>query len=393
MKMSSPLTFAALTLIGFTFSVPSFARILDCEVNGASVNPNNGSTTKGVTGLMRCIERETRLIAREQALVNGVYVGVDKFYEKGKLIRDGAVNAKGNREGAYKTYSSTGILLTDEQYLGGANLGLQKSFYESGSLRRLGFYEKRETASANAVFVDTHEIASIEITPSGKLKDFRCAAKPAISFEKFSDQKLCGFGDKATTELYSDDTLEERRTVQNGKFLVRDWFWSDGKLSGQFIRANEKITERRFNKSGVKISEVISTEKSDGRLRELEQTFHSSGSMISEKQWGANGLVSESAWYLNGQLKSKEEHLASSVLKREYFDSGKLAFEGSYGRGDRSYQAQKEHKHFYESGKLRSEIVYDGNGKVTRERELDESGKIIRDDAVFEDGSRKQFAK
>jgi antitoxin component YwqK of YwqJK toxin-antitoxin module len=393
MKISSGLAFFVVSLIAFTLPLPSLARILDCEVNGVSVNPNNGNTTKGVTGLMRCIERDTRLIAREQALVNGVYLGVDKMYEKGKLIRDGAVNVKGNREGAYKTYSATGVLLTDEMYLGGANLGLQKSFYESGSLRRLSFYEKRETSEASPAFVDTQEIASIEITPSGKLRDFRCAAKPAITFDRFSDQKLCGFGDKATTELYSDDTLEERRTVQNGKFLTRDWFWSDGKLSGQFIRLNEKITERRFNKSGVKISEVISSEKADRRLRELEQAFHSSGTLISEKQWGVNGLTSESAWYLNGQLKSKEEHLATSVLKREYFDSGKLAFEGSYGRGDRSYQAMREHKYFYESGKLRSEIFYDGNGKVTRERELDESGKITRDDAVFEDGSRKQFAK
>jgi antitoxin component YwqK of YwqJK toxin-antitoxin module len=391
MNFLALLTATVIGFAGFSVSLPVMARVLDCEVNGASVNPNNGNTTKGVTGLMRCIERDTRLIAREQALVNGAYVGTDKFYEKGKLIRDGNVNAKGNREGSNKTYSPSGVLLTDELYFNGANLGLQKSFYETGPLRRLYFYEKREASASN--FVDTHEIASIELTRSGKLQDFRCATKPVINFEKHSDNKICGFSDKSTVELFSDDLLEERRTVQNGRNLVRDWFWPDGKLSGQFIRNGEKITERRFNKAGVKISEVISSEKGDSRGREIEQVFHSSGVLVSEKQWNADGLTSESAWYLNGQLKSKDEHLAGSVLKREYFDNGKLAFEGSFGGGGRRYQAQKEHRYFYESGKLRSETVYDGNGKVTRERELDENGKITRDDAVFEDGSRKQFAK
>jgi antitoxin component YwqK of YwqJK toxin-antitoxin module len=391
MKFLALLSSTIIGMASFTITVPVFARVLDCEVNGTSVNPSNGNTTKGVTGLMRCIERDTRLIAREQALVNGAYVGIDKFYEKGKLIRDGNVNAKGNREGSYKTYSPNGVLLTDELYISGANLGLQKSFYETGALRRLYFYEKRETSGSS--FIDTQEIASIELNQSGKLKDFRCATKPVINFEKHSDNKLCGFADKSTVELFSDDTLEERRTVQNGKYLVRDWFWHDGKLSGQFIRINEKVTERRFNKAGVRISEVVSSEKEGRRGRDIEQVFHNSGTLISEKKWGENGLTSESEWYLNGQLKSKDEHLATSVQKREYFDSGKLAFEGSFARGDRSYQALKEHKYFYESGKLRREVAYDGNGKVIRERELDENGRITRDDAVFEDGSRKQFSK
>jgi antitoxin component YwqK of YwqJK toxin-antitoxin module len=391
MKVIGIVFFALTGLSTLIFAPPASARQVDCEVNGKSVDPNNGSTTNGVTGLIRCVERDSRLIAREQALVNGSYVGVNKFYEKGKLIRDGNVNAKGNRDGSNKTYSQSGVLLTDEVYLNGANIGLQKSFYETGSLRRLSFYEQRDTNAS--VFINTHEIASIELTPKGKLRDFRCAAKPVITFEKYSDSQLCGFAEKLTVELFSDDTIVELRTAQNGKFLSREWFWPDGKLSGQFLRDNEKVTERRFNRAGVKTSEVVSTDKSDGRVRELEQLFHASGVLISEKQWGTSGLTSESTWYLNGQLKSKQEHLATSVLKKEYFDSGKLAFEGSYGRADKRFQALNQHRFFYESGKLRSEIFYDADGKVTRERDVSENGTVVRDDAVFEDGSRKQFSK
>jgi hypothetical protein len=93
MKFLALLSATMIGIANFTIPLPAMARVLDCEVNGASVSPNNGSTTKGVTGLMRCIERDTRLIAREQALVNGTYVGTDKFYENGKLIRDGNMKA------------------------------------------------------------------------------------------------------------------------------------------------------------------------------------------------------------------------------------------------------------------------------------------------------------
>jgi antitoxin component YwqK of YwqJK toxin-antitoxin module len=391
MKVIGSISLILFGLLVLTLPPTALARLVDCEVNSKSVDPNNGSSTAGVTGLMRCVERDSRLIAREQALVNGSYIGVNKFYEKGKLIRDGNVNAKGNREGSNKTYSQSGVLLTDEMYLQGANIGLQKSFYEAGSLRRLYFYEKRDTRASE--FIDSHEIAFIEFTSKGKLKDFRCAAKPVITFEKHSDVQLCGFTDSATVELFSDDTLEERRTVKNGIFLSRDWFWPDGKLSAQFLRAKDKITERRFNRVGVKISELVSAESIDGRIRELEQLFHASGVLISEKQWGSKGLASESTWYLNGQLKSKQEFLAASVLKKEYFDNGKLAFEGSYGQANKRFQALNEHRYFDESGKLRREIFYDGDGKVTRERDLNENGTVTRDDAVFEDGSRKQFSK
>jgi antitoxin component YwqK of YwqJK toxin-antitoxin module len=391
MKVVFIISLAFLGLSALSLPQTALARLVDCEVNGKSVDPNNGNTTNGVTGLMRCVERDSRLIAREQALVNGDYVGVNKFYERGKLIRDGNVNAKGNRDGSNKTYSQSGVLLTDEVYLNGANVGLQKSFYDTGALRRLSFYEKRNNSAS--AFVVTDEIASIEFTPKGKLRDVRCATKPVITFEKYSDNQLCGFSEKATVELFSGDTLEESRTIENGKFISRDWFWPDGKPSGQFIRNNEKITERRFNRAGVKISELVSSEKGSGRARELEQLFHTSGVLISEKQWGSGGLSSESTWYLNGQLKTKQEYLPTSVLKKEYFDSGKLAFEGNYGRNEKRFQAVNEHKYFFESGKLRREIFYDADGKVTRERDFDESGTVTRDDAVFEDGSRKQFSR
>ena len=61
--------------------------VQDCELNGQSVNPANGSTTAGRTGLMRCKDRDSGELQREQELKAGVFMGLVRFYEKGKLAR------------------------------------------------------------------------------------------------------------------------------------------------------------------------------------------------------------------------------------------------------------------------------------------------------------------
>ena len=47
-----------------------------CELNGEHVNPNNGNTTAGKTGLMRCRDGEGGAVLREQELKGGVFMGV-----------------------------------------------------------------------------------------------------------------------------------------------------------------------------------------------------------------------------------------------------------------------------------------------------------------------------
>jgi hypothetical protein len=54
-----------ITLIGLStlsLAPPASARLVDCEVNGKSVDPNNGGTTNGVTGLLRGNRRLSMVI-------------------------------------------------------------------------------------------------------------------------------------------------------------------------------------------------------------------------------------------------------------------------------------------------------------------------------------------
>src|SRR3982751_523736 len=78
-----------------------------CELNGQHVNPANGSTTQGKTGLMRCREDDGGPVVREQEIRNGVFMGVVRYYKDGVLEREHNVNEKGNRDGLAREYAAT----------------------------------------------------------------------------------------------------------------------------------------------------------------------------------------------------------------------------------------------------------------------------------------------
>ena len=88
----------ALVLLSLCTVTPSYA-VQVCEIGGQSVNPSNGSTTQGKTGLMRCREADGGPVVREQELKNGVFMGIVRYFKEGVLEREYSVNEKGNREG------------------------------------------------------------------------------------------------------------------------------------------------------------------------------------------------------------------------------------------------------------------------------------------------------
>lgn len=292
---------------------------------------------------MRCLDRDSKQLVREQEVQNGEFFGLERFYEKGKLQRDYRTNAKGNKEGRAKTYAD-GVLVADEQYQSGSNLGLQKHYFESGTLKRLTFYELTKPISPDSPFIETREQASISLNQNGKLRDVRCAKKPVIDFEKFNDQKLCGFQGEVQLELFSGDRLEMRKTFLNGEVIANLSYWDNGKLR----------TESRW------VNEELSLEKT---------------------------------WYLNGQPKTQLDYKGQAFTRNDFHDNGALAFKGGYSNTRSGARGVGEHQSFDGQGRLRLVRVYDDKGQVTREQEHNEAGTVVRDDALFEDGSRKAFSK
>jgi len=85
---------------------------------------------------------------------------------------------------------------------------------------------------------------------------------------------------------------------------------------------------------------------------------------------------------------------ARTVEITEFHDNGQRAAQGRFAVVSRFRQIPIGlHQRFSDSGTLRAESSYDDKGRVTRERSWDADGKLERDDEVFEDGSRKAYAR
>lgn len=390
-----------LILLLLALASPAHA-ILTCELNGAHVNPANGHTTAGKTGLMRCKDADTGAIQREQELRDGRFIGAVRYYRDGVLHREHSVNERGNRDGVAREYAATAgsrnPLLREETLRNGTTVGLARSWYPNETLRRVSFHGD-----------DGREQAVAEFNDKGQLSDLRCAPQPLLA-PAADDAAWCGHrGGAATVSLYNNrGELTGRRVHDRGELRLRESLWGNGKPRETAEIGAQGGVERSFSQEGTQRREIqwlwspAGDASSRRRVTTLEQSFHESGTLVHERRWvpserGAE-LASEKRWYLNGQPSESSEFMRDSgrVLRRDtvFHDNGKPRHEGTYavtGRYDQ--QAVGVHRSFDEAGRTRAERHYDDRGRLTRERALDEAGAVVRDDAVFEDGSRKAFAR
>jgi antitoxin component YwqK of YwqJK toxin-antitoxin module len=372
---------------------PAWAcAVQDCELNGESVNPNHGGTTAGKTGIMRCKDRDSGQMVREQELQGGKFMGLVRYYKDGKLQRDYSVNERGNQHGRAREFAPDGQVLRDSTYDNGNQTGLSRSFHANGQLRRITFYQLRENSGDEQAYAEFNE--------RGQLQALRCADK-ALLAPPADDARWCGFsGSPSQVELFnSRGALKGRSSYLAGKRVRHETLGESGKPDYQDEVSGGTRTERYFNNAGVKRREVQWL-LADGKtsFKEREQDFADSGALTRDRRWSAGKPVSDLSYYLNGQPRSKTEFggEGDAVWQQttEYFDSGKVAATGRFSASNRYRQSPLgTHQRFNEAGKLVAESSYDDRGRITREKSWDDDGKPLRDDAVFEDGSRKAYSR
>lgn len=361
---------------------------LDCDLNGRSVNPANGATTAGKTGLLRCKDRASGELQREEQLQNGVFMGLVRIYEKGKLAKEHSVNAKGNIQGRAREFSPTGRVLREANYDDGQERGLVRSFYPDGKLRRVIFYP--DTGSNS-------ERASAEFTERGQLSALRCADAPTLS-PAVDDARLCGFSGTGPSQVDLFDaqgSLRSRLSYVSGKRTRLQNFYDNGKTAMLDETVGNQRTEQNYSSEGVKRRETayLLVERASVRVR--EQAFSEKGTLVRDQRWNSAGEpIVDDSYYLNGQPSSKSAYSGSgdtrTVEITEFYDTGERAALGRYQVVGRGRQIPiGTHQRFSEKGSLLAESSFDAKGRVTRERAWDESGELQRDDEVFEDGSRK----
>jgi YD repeat-containing protein len=134
---------AAFALLVALSCAGAYAQVLDCSLNDESVSPNHGGTTAGKTGLMRCVDRETRVLARETEYRDGRTIGVSRWYRGGVLQREHSVDERGNRDGVAREWNTHGVLVSERRYAGGDGVGLHREWYQDGTPRTVEHWGAR----------------------------------------------------------------------------------------------------------------------------------------------------------------------------------------------------------------------------------------------------------
>jgi antitoxin component YwqK of YwqJK toxin-antitoxin module len=389
-------------------SLPStcaWAQVQRCEVNGAEVSPNNGATTAGRSGIMRCRDAQTGELTREQELRDGRFLGLQRFYDKGVIRLDGRVNEQGNRDGLVREYAPGAVLQREASYINGAQVGAGRIFHPNGQLRRLGFSELGGAESDR--FRNSRELASAEFDDLGRLTRLSCANQVVLKAHGFDDEKACGFGPAPSlVEIFRAARVTARQRWSRGQLVGEESYFEDGSIRSQMVivqsSGQARRNDRSFHPNGQIRSEQISVIVEQRRQRESETEFSERGTPVVERRFQDGRQVFERQRYLNGQPRSEWLLSASDpqrpdVLDRRvettFYDSGVRSFTGSYAIRPRGVVASGVHQRFDDRGVLRLETVFDEAGRMTRERSFNEAGSLERDDAVFEDGSRRAFTK
>ncbi|MCH8622053.1 hypothetical protein [Undibacterium sp. TS12] len=392
-----PLSLAlnALVSVAALCSASVFA-VEDCDIKGESVNPANGNTTAGKTGIMKCKDRDSGKLVREQELRAGVYIGLVRYYKDGVLFKEFSVNEKGNTDGKLREFAPNGQVLLEENNINGSTRGLVRTWYPNGALKRVAF-----------IGDNPREKAAVRYTQDKQLSELECGDKPLLA-PHANDAALCGFqGKTSVVQLFSDSgKLKSQFSLLAGVSQQSTYFHDNGKPETVEEVGPKQKTRRQYSDKGVLRKEMVWNVSEKPPVIEKETEYHESGTKIREQVFGLsdkdgrrqNRLISDASFYLNGQPRRSEKFSleGKDEIKeiRQFYDNGQMSnLERYVVEGRYRERALGIHQHFSQNGKLMHESHYDDRGRIQRERVWDETGKMISDDQVFEDGSRKAYAK
>jgi antitoxin component YwqK of YwqJK toxin-antitoxin module len=356
-------------------STAAFA-VQECSVNGKYVNPSNGSTTAGVTGLMVC--REDGRVVREEELRDGKYIGVRRFFERDGSIKESHINERGNRDGAYIEKDTQGTVRLEGQYSDGDSVGLFRKFYAGGKRQQVSFQEKARVA------------ASIEYNADGSLREIRCGARSYFA----EDREPCGFAGKPVESTLYTRGIASKQTWQSGKLVEMH-----SPTSEALTQKDGRRVLREFFENGKPRTEVVHEPDASAGLLDrspnrVEREFAPSGQIVRQSRFQNGVEVEAEDWYLNGKRGRKmtaESPERGTIRHTEHYrDDGSLVRKDHY-RGSVMIGTQQ---HFHANGQLAREDRYEPleggrRSYVAARKTWDETGKPLTDDEFFEDGSRK----
>lgn len=323
------------------------AHARHCDLNGESVNPDNGSTTAGKTGLMRCF-RDDGSLWYEKELQAGVFLGLDRFHNEDGSLRERYVNAQGNTEGRARRWWPGGQLREEGEYRNADAIGVHQSWHRNGALQSLRVHPPTGGPAT----------LTMEWDDGGRLRELRCAPHSVVQ----QDREACGHAGRTTTTLYhASGRVRERRQIEAGKLLRSE----------------------RLGPQGERVSAVEFTAK--GRI---ETQFHPNGEPALRDRIEDGFRVLREQWYMNGALKQRVRAEAKdrdpAIISEFFRDDGSLQ-ERLSERGRRA----ERREHFDAQGRITEDWEYSPEGHAQRHRKYTPDGRVVLDEELYPDGSRR----
>ncbi len=361
--------------------------VQDCDLNGEFVSPIGGDSLQGRTGTIRCRERSTGVLAREQEVQDGKFVGQVRYFNESRLSREHVLNDRGNLQGRAREFAPSGQVLRDAVYDDGRQVGLARSFYANGQLQRASFSSPKG------------ELASAEFNANGEMRRLLCADQPLLA-PAVDDARLCGFSGKLSQVAFYSETgvMRARGTYVAGKRIRYETLQENGNVSQQEELTPTRRIERSFSVDGAKRRELVWSIADGKAVREREQEFSHTGVMVRERRWAHGELSGESTFFPTGQPRTVAQYNLMGTARvldtREFHENGALAAESRYvNTGRYAPTPTGIHRRFDAQGRLVTELVFDARGRLSRERSFNEAGELVRDEQVAEDGSRRPLAR
>lgn len=336
-----------LLLLWITCCGPVQAR--HCELNGVEVNPDNGATTAGQSGILRC-HRDDGSLWYEKELHDGEHLGLDRWYDTDGSKRERTVNARGNTDGRARQWWPGGPLQQDGEYRNAQPIGLHRSWHRNGQLQALHYYEPDSRSAA----------LSMQWDDAGRLQALRCAARSLIE----ADRDLCAHGGQGWTELHDGQGgVQERRLLQDGRLLASEHL-DRGQLTARVEYSAEGRVETRFHPDG----EIAQRDTIEGGYRVLRE------------QWFMNGA-------LKARIRVEPKERDARRITESFRDDGTLA-----ERIEEIGQRRLVRQRFDEQGILSEDWEHAEEGHVARHRRYAPDGRVLLDERFYPDGSRRATA-
>lgn len=348
-----------------------------CELNGESVNPNNGNTTAGKTGVMRCVDDDGQVRLREQTLRDGRFVGPVVMVLASGERREYSVNERGNRHGLARTFDGKGTLRKEENLDNGSAEGVQKNFAEAGHLQELYFAAERRT------------VLTIGYLADGALTELRCAPQSVVP----QDREVCGHTGRASDVTLYREAGKPAGTVSflRGQMQRQSVLDREGRLVRTEELKDGRRIKRVFYASGKPRSETDFIERdpnSPGGREGVAREWAESGQLTQETAWADGYEQRIQQWYLNGQQKLRQQirrqGREQERTTESFWDNGKPAAV-NFERNGRLLGWQK---YYTEDGVLIREDEHGERGVLQRRKRYTEQGVLEREERFLEDGSR-----